>query len=210
MFGTARLYLGSDLVADILLRYPGVRVELVGQNSMDVLEDLRRGRLEAAIIALPIADDGLKVVPVMRDEIVYVSTDPERLRRPITPTDLAGASLVLSEVSWGNEDSTRRQLLRAVQSVGGTLRTRIEVEDIETALEIAAAGLADTITARGLLHSLGDRLSPRMGWVPLRPKLFDEFAIVHRREAQLSPATKAVVALAVARMKQVGAAVKGT
>ena len=33
MFGTARLYAGAGLVADVLARHPGVRVELIGQNS---------------------------------------------------------------------------------------------------------------------------------------------------------------------------------
>src|SRR6478736_1290037 len=47
MFGIARLYAGAGLIADVLARYPGVRVELVGQNSTEVAEDLRRGRLEA-------------------------------------------------------------------------------------------------------------------------------------------------------------------
>src|SRR4051794_16893534 len=45
MFGIARLYGGSGLIADVLTRYPGVRVELIGQNSTEVFEDLRRGRL---------------------------------------------------------------------------------------------------------------------------------------------------------------------
>ena len=53
MFGIARLYAGAGLVADVLARYPGVRVELIGQNSNEVPEDLRRGRLEAAMIAVP-------------------------------------------------------------------------------------------------------------------------------------------------------------
>jgi DNA-binding transcriptional LysR family regulator len=209
VFGTARLYLGSALVADVLREHPGVRLELIGQNSMDVLTDLRQGRLEAAVIALPIADEGLQVQPLIRDELVYVSADPQRVRKPVTAAELAAASLVLSEASWGNEDSTRRQLARAVQSVGSTLRPRIEVEDIETALEVAALGLADTVTARGLLHRLGDRLSPRLRWAPLRPRIFDEFAIVHRHGATLSPASQAIVAMAAARMQAVGAAVAG-
>src|SRR3954469_20406846 len=53
MFGVARLYAGAGLVADVLSRYPCVRVEMIGQNSMDVQEDLRRGRIEAAMIAVP-------------------------------------------------------------------------------------------------------------------------------------------------------------
>jgi DNA-binding transcriptional LysR family regulator len=101
-------------------------------------------------------------------------------------------------------------LARAVQSVGGSLRPRIEVEDIETALEVAAAGLADAITSRGVLHGFADRLSPKLGWVPMRPKLYDEFAIVTRSDAELSRATREVVGLAVARMKRIGAAVRAS
>ncbi len=209
VFGTARLYLGSGLVEDVLREHPGVRLELIGQNSTEVLSDLQHGRLEAAVISLPIADEGLQVQPLIRDEVVYVSADPTRVRKPVTAAELATAPLVLSEASWGNEDSTRRQLARAVQSVGGTLRPRIEVEDIETALEVAALGLADTVTARGLLHRLGDRLSPRLRWTSLRPRIFDEFAIVHRQGATLSPASQAIVALAAARMRAVGAAAAG-
>lgn len=201
VFGTSRLYLDVDLVADVLERYPGVRIELIGQNSMDVHEQLRRGRLEAAIIALPIADAGLAVTPIVRDEIVYVSAVLERVQRPVTATVLATAPLVLSEASWGNQDSTRRQLARAVQSVGGTLTPLIDVEDIETALQIAATGRADAITARGLLRLMGDRLSPNLRWVSLRPRIFDEFAIVVRRDVPLSKASQVVIELAVARMQ---------
>lgn len=149
VFGTARIYLSSDLVSDVLARHPGVRLELIGQNSADVLDELRRGSLEAAVIALPIEGAGLQFRPLVRDELVYVSAHPERLRGPVTAKQLSVAPLVLSEASWGNEDSTRRQLAQVVQTAGGSLRPRVEVEDIETALEVAGTGLADAITARG-------------------------------------------------------------
>lgn len=210
VFGTARLYLTSGLVADVLARHPGVRLELVGQNSQDVLAELRRGQLEAAMIALPIADEGLQITPIMRDEVVYVSADPDRVRTPVTAAALAKAPLVLSEASWGNEDSTRRQLARMVQSVGGTLLPRAEVEDVESALDIAALGLADAITARGLLHRLGDRVPKNLRWTSLRPKLYDEFAIVHRRGSDLTPAVQSVTELAVKRMQDIDRAVKKT
>ena len=45
----------------MLERHPGLRVELIGQNSSAVAEELRRGRLEAAMISLPIADEGMTV-----------------------------------------------------------------------------------------------------------------------------------------------------
>src|SRR6476620_4937918 len=74
MFGTARLYAGAGLVADVLARHPGVRVELIGQNSTDVQEDLRRGRIEAAMIAVTaVESEGMEVIPFARDELVYIS-----------------------------------------------------------------------------------------------------------------------------------------
>ena len=81
MFGTARLYAGAGLVADVLERHPGVRVELIGQNSSEVAEELRRGRLEAAMIAIALARErgACRSSPVARDEIVYVSNDPEQV-----------------------------------------------------------------------------------------------------------------------------------
>ncbi len=209
VFGTARIYLSSDLVADVLAHHPGVRLELIGQNSAEVLDELRRGSLEAAVIALPIEDAGLQFRPVVRDELVYVSAHPERLRGPVTAKQLGAAPLVLSEASWGNDDSTRRQLAQVVQTAGGSLRPRVEVEDIETALEVAGTGVADAIAARGVLHRLADRLAPGLGWVPLRPRLFDTFAIVNRRGAALSPASRAVIELAVARMLRLDEAVTG-
>src|SRR6478735_7389522 len=84
MFGTARRYAGGCLVADVLARHPGVRVELIGQNSTDVQEDLRRGRIEAAMIAVPsVNSEGFEVTPVARDELVYISTDPAHLESPM-------------------------------------------------------------------------------------------------------------------------------
>jgi DNA-binding transcriptional LysR family regulator len=209
VFGTARLYLGSELALDVLHRHPGVRVELIGQNSTEVQAELVSGRMEAAVIAIPVAEGGLEVRPVMRDELVYVSGVPERCARPVTPSALAAGPLVLSEASWGDADSTRAQLLRAVQGVGGALRPRVEVEDVESALEVAASGLADCVVARGVLHRLSDRLSPALGWVPLRPRMFDEFAVVHRRGTVLSKAAALMVELATTRLTALDRVLRG-
>ncbi|WP_027345379.1 LysR family transcriptional regulator [Hamadaea tsunoensis] len=208
IFSTSRFYLGADLVADVLGRHPGVRVEFAGRNSAEVLEHLRKGRLEAAVIALPVDDAEMAVTKVMRDELVYVSADPERVARRVTAADLASAQLVLSELSWRDVDSTRHMLVRLLQAAGHTLRTRVEVEDTETALDIAARGLADTVTWRGVLHKLGDRAPAGLHWTSLRPRLYEEFALVHRPDAQLSAATRAVVEIALERTRALDAVLR--
>ena len=87
-FRHSRALLRASLVADVLARHPGVRVELIGQNSTMVHEELRRGRLEAAMIAIPVAYEGMTVRPVARDELVYISANPARTPRyaPSSPT----------------------------------------------------------------------------------------------------------------------------
>ena len=207
IFGTARLYMGAALVSDVLTRHPGLRVELIGQNSTEVVEELRRGRLEAAMISLPIADEGMTVRPVAREELVYISADPDHLASPVTPKGLAAADLVLPETTWRTQDSTRVALNRFVQEAGRALRTRVEVEDVETAVELVARGLADSVVQRGVLAELGPRLAPDVGAVSLRPRLYDTIAIVHRKDAILSAGAQLVIDLAVARIRDVTEAV---
>jgi len=202
-FGTARLYFGAQLVADVLARHPGVRVELVGQNSVAVQEDLRRGRLEAALIAIPVATERMTVTPVARDELVYLSSDPSRLERPVTVAQLARADLVMAETSWRDVDSARGLLREALQRAGHALRTRIEVEDVETAVEVVGMGLADSVLPRGAVEQLVPRLAPGVGWVPLRPRAYETMAVVHRQDAELSPAARLVIELATRRVQAI-------
>jgi DNA-binding transcriptional LysR family regulator len=204
MFGTARLYASAGLVADVLARHPGVRVELVGQNSSDVLEDLRRGRLEAAMIAVPqISSEGMEVTPVARDELVYVSAHPDRLESPVTAARLSRAELVMPETTWRAVDSTRIVLRRMLHESGRNPQTRIEVEDVETAVELVGLGLADTVIPKGAASQLLPRLAPDAGYVSLRPRQYDSLAIVHRAGASLSPAARLMIEVATRRIQEV-------
>src|SRR5690242_2907037 len=109
-FGSARWYPGTQIVAAFRRRHPKVRVRLVGQNSSEVVGSVRNGELEAGLIALPIDDTGLDVRPIMRDEILYASADPQRVRNPVTIRDIAMWPLIHTDASYGLEDPTRRQL----------------------------------------------------------------------------------------------------
>lgn len=206
LFGAAHLYIAGDLVSAIAAEHPNLRIALVGQNSSDVIHDIRTGRLDAGLVALPIEnDDELRIRPVARDEVVYVSVDPDRARGEITPSRLATANLVLSEATWGERDFTRQRLTRAVQSAQHTLVPRIEVENVETALEIASRGVADTIAARGVVARVAGNLHRPLCVAPLQPRLYDEFAVVHRRHTSLSRAVRTVISHAADLMREVTA-----
>jgi DNA-binding transcriptional LysR family regulator len=197
MFGAARLYAGAAIVADVLERYPGVRVELIGQHSNEVQEELRRGRLEAALIAVAnVESEGMVLTPVARDELVYLSADPARLTAPMTAARLARAALVMPETTWRSTDSIRIVLRRFLHEAGHNPQTRIEVEEIETAVELVARGYADSVIPRGAAEQLLPRMADNVGFVSLRPKQYDVMAIVHRAGAALSPAAQLMIELA--------------
>jgi DNA-binding transcriptional LysR family regulator len=196
-FGTARSYLGTDLVEDFRRRHPDVRVRIVGQNSTETAEAIRTGELEAGLVVLPIDDHGLSVRPAMRDEILYVSADPARLRRAMTVKRLAQAPLILAWASWGGHDPTRRQLAELAQREGVRIEPQIDVEDAEVALELTARGLGDTIATRGMLRSMA---TPELGWVAFAEPVFETIAFTWRRGAQLSPATREFVTFAERRL----------
>ncbi len=197
MFGATRLYAGAAIIADVLERYPGVRVELIGQHSNEVQEELRRGRLEAAMIAVANVDsEGINVIPVARDELVYISADPSRLATPVTPARLAKASLVMPETTWRSTDSIRIVLRRFLHEAGHNPQTKIEVEEIETAVELVGGGYGDSVITRSAAEQLIPRLAPNVGCVSLRPQQYDVMAVVHRVGAVLSPAAQVMIEVA--------------
>src|SRR4051812_6226387 len=63
-WGTARYYPGTDIVAAFRRRHPDVRVRLIGQNSFQVVEAVRRGDIEAGLGAPPRADPGPRGPPL--------------------------------------------------------------------------------------------------------------------------------------------------
>ena len=137
------------------------------------------------MISLPIADEGMAVRPVAREELVYISADPAA-EVAGDPKGRREAALVLPETTWRTQDSPGSPSTASSRPAGG-LQTRIEVEDVETAVELVARGLADSVVQRGVLSELGPRLAPHVGWVSLRPRLYDTIAVVHRAGRRALP-----------------------
>jgi DNA-binding transcriptional LysR family regulator len=200
-WGTARYYPGTEIVADFRDLHPGVRVRQVGQNSSEVVEMVRSGTLEAAMIALPIDDRGLEVVPIMHDEVVYASVHQSHLRGPVTIKTVAAHPLVLSDSTFGTEDPTRRQLAERAQRAGVDIDPEIDVEDIEASIALAGMGHGNTVVALGMLHGLGDNVPADLGWAPFSEPMYDTFAFINRRGGHLSPASRAFFELAETRLK---------
>ncbi len=64
-------YMLPDILADFQQNYPKVRVDIVEANSMELEEELTAGKVDLAVVALPVHLKG-KVEEFYRDEILIV------------------------------------------------------------------------------------------------------------------------------------------
>jgi DNA-binding transcriptional LysR family regulator len=189
------------VVAAFLRRHPDVSLRLVGHNSSAIADHVRRGALEAGVLVLPIDDDKLDVRPVVRDEVLYVSADPERTRRPATIERLAATPLIFYDAESADRDPIRRQLAERAQALGVRLQPKVEVELKDIALRLVAAGLGDTYLPSAFTRA--PYYPAGLSTAPFTPALFDTFAIVTRAGARLSPGVRELLADVEAHMRAV-------
>ncbi|TPW74231.1 LysR family transcriptional regulator [Schumannella soli] len=194
-FNSAHLYLLTDLIREFHALHPSVRIQVTGLNSAEVADAVRDGRLEAGIVQLPIDDRELLLTPsVFADQVVYVTTDPERAAAPVDISTLATRPLILSEARWSNDDPLRVLLTTRAQQAGLELVPLIEVEFQTHALELAAQGVGDSLVSyhvgRSIIESRG------LSWAPLDPPITEHYAFITRRDGTMSPATAQFVRLA--------------
>jgi DNA-binding transcriptional LysR family regulator len=192
LFATPEAY-AVDRVASAFARsHPGISLRLVGQNSSVAADRVREGELEAALVVLPIDDDGLDVRPFVRDEVVYVSSDPRHTREQVTIERLTRRPLILYEAESGDRDPLRRQLKERAQELGLELSARVETETMVMALQLVADGVGDTYVPRA--HTAMPYFPRGLTTTTFRPVVHETFAIVTRRGTRPSPATAAFIA----------------
>jgi DNA-binding transcriptional LysR family regulator len=203
IFGGPSAWNIDELVALFLRRHPGVSLRLVGRNSSAIADHVRRGELEAGVVLLPIDDEKLDVRPIVRDEVLYVSADPERTRRPATIERLAGTPLIFYDAESADNDPIRRQLAERAQADGLILRPRVEVEFMDLALRLVAEGLGDSYVPSAYTHtaSYPDGLTA----VSFEPAVYDTFAVITRRAARVSPGARELITDLEAHMQALAA-----
>ena len=204
-FGVPRnadYYLLSSLVQTFHLRYPAVRVRLVGQNSAETAEAIAAGEIEAGMLILPVDDEDLVVRPLLRDEVFYVSADPARTAKPVTIAQFAKADLVLYDAHYGWKDPTRRQLADRAQLAGLRLEPIIEIEHVESALKLVASRVGDSIASGAVIDS--SAFPPGLHTAPFAEPLFDVIALAQHRARPLSNATREFARLAEDTIRELG------
>jgi DNA-binding transcriptional LysR family regulator len=201
VFGEPSAWRLDELAVAFLRRHPGISLRLVGRNSSAIAERVRRGELEAGVVLLPIDADRLDVRPIVRDEVLYVSADPERTRQAATMERLAATPLIFYDAEAADDDPIRRQLAERAQALGLHLQPKVEVELKDIALRLVAAGLGDTYLPSA--YTRAPYYPAGLSTAPFSPALYDTFAIVTRLGTRLSAGVRELLGELEAHMRRV-------
>lgn len=187
--------LALDPVAALVSRFhrahPGVTVRLAHPDGTDDLAaSVRSGLADVGITDAPTAAGGLLSVALERQEIVAVLPPGERVRRTITPAQLAQLPLITQPPG-----TSTRTLLDAMCAAGGaTPAIAVETDQREAIVPLVLDGAGAALLPRPMAVR-ARRDGARV--VPLDPPLVRELSLVHRSSP--SPAARAFIELALSR-----------
>jgi DNA-binding transcriptional LysR family regulator len=97
---TVCLYVFPPLLKHLRRVHPHLDVRLTVATAGRSVQEIRGGRVDAGLLTLPVAESDLVTVPVLREELLLVTTPTHPLarRRKVAAADLNGQPFVLFEV----------------------------------------------------------------------------------------------------------------
>ena len=144
LFPTLAPYYLPHVVPQVHQRFPDLELLLVEEKTDVVHRQLSEGRLDAALMALPVIDERLHVEPLFEEDFVLAVPADHRLARvegPIDMSVLADEHVLLLEEGH----CLRDQALSVCQLVGASERGGFRATSLETLRQMVAAGVGVTL-----------------------------------------------------------------
>ncbi|MEM9223555.1 MAG: LysR family transcriptional regulator [Pseudomonadota bacterium] len=176
------------LIAPPLLRYvhknhPELALEFTEGYSGYVNEWLSNGLLDVAIIHDATRTQHFLTEPLLREELVAINSDDDH--RPARFTDLAAEPLILPRKNHG----LRLQLERAASQSRTTLNVRFEIDSLEGARRLVAAGYGVSVVPRAAVEG-DERFSKR---AIVEPQLTRQLLLATSSQRPVSQTTRALI-----------------
>jgi DNA-binding transcriptional LysR family regulator len=97
---TVCMYVFPPLLKHLRRVHPHLDVRLTVAMAGRSVQEIRGGRVDAGLLTLPVEESDLVAVPVLREELMLVTTPTHALarRRKVGPKDLAGLPFILFEM----------------------------------------------------------------------------------------------------------------
>lgn len=184
LFPTLAPYLLPHVVGPIRERFPRLELLLVEEKSPDLVEMLKGGALDAAVLAMPLAEDSLTTTPLFREDFLLAlpSSHPLAAADDPLPMDaLSGQELLLLE----DGHCLRDQALAVCSLAGGKERSGFRATSLETLRHMVATGSGITLLPE---LSVSPPVTPHPGLAlrRLEPSPHRDLALV-RRASHVDP-----------------------
>jgi LysR family hydrogen peroxide-inducible transcriptional activator len=142
LFPTLGPYLLPHVVPSMRRRFPKLELLLVEEKTETLLAMLREGRLDAAVLALPLHEDWLEVEPLFEEPFLLAvpSAHPLAARRNLQLDELAEQHLLLLE----DGHCLRDQALAVCALAGAGEKEGFRATSLETLRQMVAAGVGLT------------------------------------------------------------------
>jgi DNA-binding transcriptional LysR family regulator len=140
---TVCLHVFPQLLKEFRKRHSRVEIKLTTGGTPHLIERIRAGVVDAALLTLPIEAPDLAQVPVMREELLLVMPPSHKLarRRRVTPADLSDEPSVLFE----RGSSTRQVIDDMMLREHVRPRVVMETENAEILKALVSIGMGLTI-----------------------------------------------------------------
>jgi LysR family hydrogen peroxide-inducible transcriptional activator len=144
IFPTLGPYLLPHVVPRLRERFPKLELLLVEEKSPVLLERLHEGRLDAALLALPLHDESLHVEFLFEEPFLLAVPEGHRLaevERALDMADLADERLLLLE----DGHCLRDQALDVCRLAGASEKGEFQATSLETLRQMVAAHVGVTL-----------------------------------------------------------------
>jgi LysR family transcriptional regulator, hydrogen peroxide-inducible genes activator len=144
LFPTLAPYFLPHVVPQVHARFPKLELLLVEEKTEVLHRRLREGRLDAALMALPVHDDGLHAEVLFEEDFLLAIPADHPLAAGDGPVD---ASALTSEHVLLLEEGhcLRDQALAVCQLAGAAERSGFRATSLETLRQMVAAGVGVTL-----------------------------------------------------------------
>lgn len=151
-FPSALATLVPDVVARVARDHPGLGMGLVEAEPPEALDALRRGAVDVALVfehdRSPVDAEGLRVVPVLAEELFLVRSADDGAgrggagRAPATAEDRLVDLAPLADAAWiAGCERCRADLVGRCERAGFTPRVAFETDDYVAVQSLVAAGV---------------------------------------------------------------------
>ena len=143
IFPTLAPYLLPHVVPGIRARFPQLKLQLAEEKSGDIVRLLDEGELDAALLALPLDEDGLEVEILFEEPFMLAlpQSHPLADQRVVKLADLEGSELLL----LADGHCLRDHALEVCALSGASERVDFHATSMETLRQMVAAEVGITL-----------------------------------------------------------------